>query len=455
MIGWLVYAVQVGLCVAALAWATESVARLFRRPTRFIWLGAVIFSTTFMVRAAVVSPESPAAAQPLSLSSLDVLQTSVLSAQHRVPAVPTEYIAVIWALATLLVGSSFAATSWKLRRASRGWPTTDLHGHRVRVAPSTGPLVLGLIRPEIVVPRWVLTRPPAEQNVILTHEIEHLRAGDQNLLAAGCVAAALMPWNPACWIMVARLRLAIEIDCDARVLRAGVSPRSYGSLLVDVAESSSPFLLGTMGLAARSSHLRSRILAMQSRRFNHPIMRGAAAALVGLVSFLAACESRMPTAADIARMDAASVERAAPAMGLSQDSSSAWVVDGIPSTAAVAKQIPAESIASVRLSKENGRSQVRIVTKEGQRLGADTVQLTRVVTPSEGPVTRTVAKIAPTAAATQPLVILDGVPSTTAALRELSTDRIASVEVVKGESALAQYGERGRNGVILVTTKGR
>jgi TonB-dependent SusC/RagA subfamily outer membrane receptor len=194
---------------------------------------------------------------------------------------------------------------------------------------------------------------------------------------------------------------------------------------------------------------------MQSRRFNHPIMRGAAAALVGLVSFLAACESRMPTAADIARMDAASVERAAPAMGLSQDSSSAWVVDGIPSTAAVAKQIPAESIASVRLSKENGRSQVRIVTKEGQRLGADTVQLTRVVTPSEGPVTRTVAKIAPTAAATQPLVILDGVPSTTAALRELSTDRIASVEVVKGESALAQYGERGRNGVILVTTKGR
>jgi TonB-dependent SusC/RagA subfamily outer membrane receptor len=453
MIGWLVYAVQVGLCVAALAWATESVTRLLRRPTRFIWFGAVIFSTTLMVRAAVVSPEPPAAAQPLSLSSLDILQASVLSAQQRVPAVPTEYIAVIWALATLLVGSSFAATGWKLRRASRGWPTADLHGHRVRVAPSTGPLVLGLIHPEIVVPRWVLTRPPAEQNVILTHEIEHLNAGDQNLLALGCLAGALMPWNPACWIMVARLRLAIEIDCDARVLRAGVSPRCYGSLLVDVAESSSPFLLGTMGLAARPSHLRSRILAMQSRRFNRPFLRGTAAALVGLVSFLGACESRMPTAADIARMDAASVERAAPKIGLPQDSLTAWVVNGTPSTAAAAKQIPAESIASVRLSKENGRSQVRIVTKEGQRLGADTARVTRVVTPSHEPVMRTGVKIAPTALTAQPLVIVDGLPSTTAALGKLSVDRIASVEVVKGESALAQYGESGRNGVILVTTK--
>jgi TonB-dependent SusC/RagA subfamily outer membrane receptor len=152
-------------------------------------------------------------------------------------------------------------------------------------------------------------------------------------------------------------------------------------------------------------------------------------------------------------MDAASVERAAPKIGLPQDSLTAWVVNGTPSTAAAAKQIPAESIASVRLSKENGRSQVRIVTKEGQRLGADTARVTRVVTPSHEPVMRTGLKIAPTALTAQPLVIVDGLPSTTAALGKLSVDRIASVEVVKGESALAQYGESGRNGVILVTTK--
>ena len=385
MIAWLVYAMQVGLCVAALAWAAEAVARLLRRPSRFIWLGAVLFSTTLVVRAAVVSPERPPAAQAGGLPSFDILQTSVITAQQRVPALSAEYIAALWILATLLVGLSFAAAHWRLRRASRRWPTADLHGRRVRVAPSTGPLVLGLFRPEIVVPRWVLARPPDEQNVIVSHEVEHLNAGDQNLLAVGCLAAALMPWNPACWIMLARLRLAIEIDCDARVLRGGVSPRSYGSLLVDVAESSSPLLLGTMGLAARSSHLRSRILAMQSRRFDHPIIRGAAAALIGLVSLLAACESRLPTATDIARMDAASIERATPTIGVTQDSSVTWMVDGVASTSAAAKQIPADSIVSVQITKANGHGEIHLLTRRGQSTNAGVVLSKRVGNASAQP----------------------------------------------------------------------
>jgi len=452
MIGWFVYAVQVGVCLAALAWAMDAVARLLRQPTRFIWLGAVMFSTSLAVRAAIVSPEAPATVQT-GIPAFDILQTSVITAQQRVPAVPGQYIAGLWVLATLLVGLSFAAAHWRLRRSSRSWPATDLQGHRVRIAPSTGPLVLGLFHPEIVVPRWVLTRPPAEQNVILTHEIEHLNAGDQNLLAIGCLAAALMPWNPACWIMVARLRLAIEIDCDARVLRGGVSPRSYGSLLVDVAESSSPFPLGTMGLAARSSHLHSRILAMQSHRFNHPILRGAAAALVGLVSLLAACESRLPTAADIARMDAASVERATPTIGLMQDSSVAWVVDGVTSTSVAAKRIPADSILSVQVSKANGQGEVRILTKRSQSAGGDMLLSKRVSDVPAEPGAATGDKLLRKQVGPEPLVIIDGMPSTTAALGKMSPDRIASVQVVKSQAALDQYGESGRNGVILVTTK--
>ena len=453
MIGWVVYTVQIGLCVAALAWSAEAVARLIRRPGRFIWLAAAVFSTALASRAAVVSSDPPKSVQSTVLPSLEILQTSVLTAQQRVPAVPTEYLAGIWALATLLVGLSFAATHWRLRRTSRSWPVADVQGHRVRVSPSAGPLVLGLVRPEIVVPRWVLTRPLAEQSVILRHELEHLNAGDQHLLAVGCFLAALMPWNPACWIMVARLRLAIEIDCDARVLRAGVSPRSYGSLLVDVAETSSPFLLGTMGLAARSSHLRSRILAMQSRRFNRPLLRGTAAALVGLVSLLAACESRMPTATDVARMDATSVERAAPTIGVVPDSSVAWMVDGVASASTAAKQIPADSILSVQVLKANGHAEIHLITRRGQRLGGDVVLQKRAGVALDKPITTPDVNLVPKSAGTDPLVIIDGMPSTTAALRKLSADRIQSVEVVKGQRAADLYGDAAKSGAILVTTK--
>ena len=55
------------------------------------------------------------------------------------------------------------------------------------------------------------------------------------LIAAAAWAVALFPWNPALWLIVKRLRLAIEIDCDARVLAGRRSDvRDYGMLLLTV-----------------------------------------------------------------------------------------------------------------------------------------------------------------------------------------------------------------------------
>src|SRR5204863_5446483 len=137
----------------------------------------------------------------------------------------------------------------------------------------------------IVVPRWVLDRSRDEQRLILAHEAEHVRAGDPILLGAACALVALMPWNPAAWIILSRIRLAIEIDCDARVLRGGVSPQAYGSLLVDVAEHASP-LRFAMALSDRSSHLHQRILAMSPRSVPHSIGRVASVMIIGLASLL-------------------------------------------------------------------------------------------------------------------------------------------------------------------------
>lgn len=54
---------------------------------------------------------------------------------------------------------------------------------------------------------------------------------------------------------------------------------------------------------------------------------------------------------------------------------------------------------------------------------------------------------------TNPLVIINGVPSTQEAMSELSPESIKSVNVLKDASATSIYGSRGSNGVILVTTK--
>ena len=52
-----------------------------------------------------------------------------------------------------------------------------------------------------------------------------------------------------------------------------------------------------------------------------------------------------------------------------------------------------------------------------------------------------------------PLVVVDGREIPIASLDELDRLAVERVEVVKGAAAVTRYGERGRHGVILVTTK--
>lgn len=56
---------------------------------------------------------------------------------------------------------------------------------------------------------------------------------------------------------------------------------------------------------------------------------------------------------------------------------------------------------------------------------------------------------------TQPLFVLDGVPFETGSegLLPINPDDVARIEVLKDAASIAEYGVRGSNGVILITTK--
>ena len=70
--------------------------------------------------------------------------------------------------------------------------------------------------------------------MIVAHEQEHVRAGDPWLIHAACLAVAAMPWNAALWWQLRRLRMAVETDCDRRVLAGGVDLGAYGTMLIDM-----------------------------------------------------------------------------------------------------------------------------------------------------------------------------------------------------------------------------
>lgn len=487
---WIAYGLFVAVLLAAVAAAGESVLRASGRPARWIWAAALGLT---VVMVAIAPGRSP---RPAS-SALDALPPAAAVAAVAAPhvgwgaralgsaaaglqrlaeparwlvdatarAVPPSFdrlLGVAWLVLAVAVLTLFAIVYARFARARTRWPLARLHGTQVRVAPDAGPAVVGLARPEIVVPEWLLERSTDEQRLVLTHETEHLAARDPLLLAAACVAAALIPWNPAAWWMLSRLRLAVELDCDARVLRRGVAPRSYGSLLIDLAGRCSGLRIGAPALADESSHLHQRIIAMTVRTSRVSFIRTAAACAFAAVAILAACEAKLPTQTEVNDMTAASATASAQKLSLmSKDTLDAqYQVDGAFVSAAEANAIAPARIASIEITKgpsaPNGKGLVSIRTRAPGDTTTGYMLTKRIESNTAAPEPTVTAYNLPRRHLDYfaGIILVDGVRVSEAAMQALPPSDIVSVKVVKGPSAAKLYdAPEAANGVIVVTTK--
>lgn len=487
---WMAYGLVVGLLLAGAAALGERVLRGAGRPTRWLWsaaLGLTValvalapqrgapvvhaplpFTVTEGVAATAVSPgwRAQAIAAIVVASSLTAapLRWVIDAAGRAVPQPFDAWLFIAWIATSAVLFVIFAAVYRRFDRARARWPLAEVRGVPVRVAPDTGPAVVGLSRPEIVVPGWLLERPAEEQQLVLVHEREHVVARDPLLLALACAAAVIVPWHPAVWWMLSRLRLAVELDCDERVLRRGVAAKPYGSLLIELAGRCSGLPIGAPALADESSHLQQRLIAMTSRNLRPSISRGIAAALFAAVAILAACEARLPTATEVDDMTAASAATAGrKSLLLSGDTLSLqYMVDGVAVSAARANAIAPERIASIEITKgsaaPNGKGLVIITTrKEGDLLRASGGKVEYKVT---------MPRVAGDTAAPPGdlprrrlqnftgVILVDGVRVSEAAMQALKPTEIVSVEIVKGPTAARLYpAPEAKDGVIRITTK--
>jgi len=145
------------------------------------------------------------------------------------------------------------------RRQQGGSAAID--GVPVVVTDSIGPATAGLWDSQVLVPRWVLALSGVQRQYVLRHEDEHRRLHDAHLLLVTSLVLLLMPWNLAAWWQLRRLALAVETDCDNRVIAALGDPHGYGELLLKVAQATShaprlqPALLGAGMLERRLREL--------------------------------------------------------------------------------------------------------------------------------------------------------------------------------------------------------
>jgi TonB-linked SusC/RagA family outer membrane protein len=126
------------------------------------------------------------------------------------------------------------------------------------------------------------------------------------------------------------------------------------------------------------------------------------------------------------------------------------VVEGYGKTTTKAKSMGATQTISSKTIE--GRPNVNILQSlQGQLAGAN------IAMSSGQPGTNKIDVIirgqATLGADTDPLYVIDGVPQTQAFFRNLNFNDVDTVSVLKDASATAIYGNRGTNGVIVITTK--
>ncbi len=251
-------------------------------------------------------------------------------------------LAALWIASSLVGAVVIARGAWALRRDRRTWRTHQLSDGPVWIAPGVGPAAVGVLRPSVVLPSWALTLAPSELTLVVAHERAHVRARDPLLLAIALGILLAAPWNAALWLAARRLRLAIEADCDRRVLRAyPAGGPGYARLLVDMAErvlaELPPTLVGAGPRWAAAVHtalfdppgmLEQRVVqllaALSQARMRRatwrtaPAVVGLGAAAGGLIA-LACAAPRPPATLPSARVLATVAEADLPALGAMSD----------------------------------------------------------------------------------------------------------------------------------------
>ncbi len=141
-----------------------------------------------------------------------------------------------------------------------------------------GPIVFGIWRPTLVVPKDFEDRFSREQRrSILAHELSHLAAGDPAWLAVASGMTTLLWWNPLAWWTARELRRSSESAADeASQLFPGGRLALAESLVILGRELLSPMERTRLGAAGSgpTSELGRRVRALLGPESTGPVRRG-------------------------------------------------------------------------------------------------------------------------------------------------------------------------------------
>jgi bla regulator protein blaR1 len=195
-------------------------------------------------------PESLLAQEAAPHKSGELAAAASTEAESKVAVKEHSWLSLLahaWLLAYLLGLAYTVGRLWQARRVLHGLAAagTQLHqGFPASQYPSgltvtevdapISPMLFGLLRPHLLLPGHLRDFEPEQQQMIIEHELMHLRRRDLHWMSFGLLLQTLLWFNPFMRLLRNELAWAQELGCDRDVLhsRPQSARRAYAGALV-------------------------------------------------------------------------------------------------------------------------------------------------------------------------------------------------------------------------------
>jgi HEAT repeat protein/beta-lactamase regulating signal transducer with metallopeptidase domain len=199
--------------------------------------------------ASELNPSPAPRALSSTTQSLPPFVSSPLLRDRLEPILP--WLVVVWVLGVLIL-SVRLGYGWMAARRLRTTGTREVSAPLQQVLARLAaqlrvtrpvrllesllvevPAVIGWLRPVVLVPASALIGlTPQQLEVLLAHELAHVRRYDYLLNVIQCVIETLLFYHPAVWWVSRRIREEREHCCDDLVVRVCGDPHLYATALV-------------------------------------------------------------------------------------------------------------------------------------------------------------------------------------------------------------------------------
>ncbi|WP_299757530.1 M56 family metallopeptidase [uncultured Pontibacter sp.] len=316
-----------------------------------------------------------------------------------------------------------------------------------------------------------------ELKALLLHEQVHVQQLHTLDILLAQLACVVYWFNPVTWLLQQDVRQNLEYIADRKVLDQGVDSRSYQYSLLHVGQQQ--LNENSLIMSFNFNHIKDRIMMMNKQEIN-PLHKLKylllTPAVLALALFATTSRAEVELAAEGLSQSITStpqdttVNKASVSITSIPQEGIVYLVDGNRMAADKINSINPEKIvkidvlkgerAQTLLADNTLKGVVAIMTEAGQN-SSEAKEMRRKIKSinASAGVTDTAVlgyvsgKEDFLAAPSEAIYILNGKEISYKEMQAINPKDIATVDVLKDENALQKYGEKGKNGVVIIYTK--